>query len=54
MGFSNRIKPTLETLGKKCTPTYVVVAVATAKGIFRPIFTMMDKKNLRKLKNTQR
>ncbi|MBE7713139.1 MAG: hypothetical protein E7Z87_05295 [Cyanobacteria bacterium SIG26] len=44
MGFSNRIKPALETLGKKCTPTYVVVAVATAKGIFRPLFTMMDKK----------
>ena len=44
MGLANRIKPVLETLGKKCTPTYVVVAVATAKGIFRPLFTMMDKK----------
>lgn len=44
MGFANKIKPALETLGKKCTPTYVVVAVATAKGIFRPLFTMMDKK----------
>ena len=44
MGLAQTLKPALETLGKKCTPTYVVVAVATAKGIFRPLFTMMDKK----------
>lgn len=30
-------------LGKNNDASYAVVAVATAKGIFRPMFTMMDK-----------
>jgi len=32
-----------EKLGKNNKATYAVVAIATAKGLFRPIFTMMDK-----------
>ena len=31
------------SLGKNNDASYAVVAVATAKGIFRPMFTMMDK-----------
>lgn len=31
-------------LGKNNKPTYVVMAIATVKGICRPMFTMMDKK----------
>lgn len=33
-----------ESLGKKNEPVYTVVAIAVFKGIFRPLFTMMDKK----------
>lgn len=44
MGKSSFIKRALESLGKNNDPTYVVVGIATAKGIFRPLFTMMDKK----------
>ncbi len=33
-----------ESLGKKNEPVYTVVAIALFKGIFRPLFTMMDKK----------
>ena len=31
------------SLGKNNDASYAVVAVATAKGVFRPMFTMMDK-----------
>lgn len=32
------------SLGKNNKPTYVVMAIASVKGICRPLFTMMDKK----------
>lgn len=44
MANSSFIKKTLESLGKNNKPTYVVMAIAAAKGIFRPTFTMLDKK----------
>lgn len=44
MSLSNGIKKICESIGKDNNPAYVVVAIATAKGIFRPLFTMMDKK----------
>lgn len=44
MNFKNIIKSCCESIGKNNNPAYVVVAIATAKGIFRPIFTMSDKK----------
>ncbi|MBO7673307.1 hypothetical protein J6S88_07880 [bacterium] len=37
------IKNLCEKLGESNKATYAVVAIATAKGIFRPIFTMADK-----------
>lgn len=45
MAFSYKkgIKKILEHLGGDSNPAYVVVAIATAKGIFRPLFTMMDR-----------
>lgn len=44
MSLASRSKKILESLGRDNNPAYVVVAIATAKGIFRPLFTMMDKK----------
>lgn len=44
MSLSSGIKRVCESIGKDNNPAYVVVAIATAKGIFRPLFTMMDKK----------
>lgn len=44
MSLTNTIKKVCESIGKDNNPAYVVVAIATAKGIFRPLFTMMDKK----------
>ena len=44
MSFNKLIKNVCESIGKDNNPAYVVVAIATAKGIFRPLFTMMDKK----------
>ena len=44
MNFKNVIKTCCESIGKNNNPAYVVVAIAMAKGIFRPIFTMADKK----------
>jgi hypothetical protein len=38
------LKGICESLGKNNKPTYVVMAIALVKGICRPIFTMMDKK----------
>ena len=44
MSIGNTITKGLKALGKNNNPAYVVVAIATAKGICRPLFTMMDKK----------
>lgn len=44
MSLTNGIKRIFESIGKDNNPAYVVVAIATAKGICRPMFTMMDKK----------
>lgn len=44
MNFKSVIKSCCESIGKNNNPAYVVVAIATAKGIFRPLFTMADKK----------
>lgn len=43
MGVGNFIEKILTKLGDKNKATYAVVAIATVKGICRPIFTMMDK-----------
>ena len=39
-----KLKKTLVELGADNSPTYPAIAIAAAKGIFRPLFTMMDKK----------
>lgn len=44
MAIVGNIKKICEALGRNNKPTYVVMAIATAKGIFRPLFTMADKK----------
>ena len=44
MSISETVKSLCKTLGKKNKATYVMVSVAVAKGIFRPTFTMSDKK----------
>lgn len=44
MSLSSGFKKICESIGRDNNPAYAVVAIATAKGIFRPIFTMMDKK----------
>lgn len=44
MSISSGFKKMCEAIAKDNNPAYAVVAIATAKGIFRPIFTMMDKK----------
>ncbi len=43
MKLANIIKNTCKKLGENNKPTYVVMAIATVKGICRPTFTMMDK-----------
>jgi len=40
---TGKLRTLCEKLGTKCKPTYVVMAIATIKGICRPTFTMMDK-----------
>ena len=40
----NKFKNICDHLGKNNKPTYVVMAIAAVKGICRPTFTMMDKK----------
>jgi len=40
---TGKLRTLCEKLGTKCKPTYVVMAIATVKGICRPTFTMMDK-----------
>lgn len=44
MSLSSGMKKVFESIGRDNNPAYAVVAIATAKGIFRPLFTMMDKK----------
>lgn len=44
MSLTSGIKRVCESIGRDNNPAYAVVAIATAKGIFRPIFTMSDKK----------
>ena len=43
MTLATFIKNTCKKLGENNKPTYVVMAIATVKGICRPTFTMMDK-----------
>lgn len=42
--MQNMLIKIINNLGKNNDATYAVIAIAIAKGIFRPIFTMMDKK----------
>ncbi len=44
MSFGSAVKNICKSIGRDNNPAYAVVAIATAKGIFRPLFTMMDKK----------
>lgn len=44
MSVNNTLENILISLGKDNKPTYVAMGVAAAKGIFRPLFTMQDKK----------
>lgn len=44
MSLANQLKKICESLGRNNKPTYVVMAIAATKGIFRPIITMTDKK----------
>ena len=43
MSFKQVIEKNLIKFGKDNSPTLVAMGIATAKGIFRPMFTMMDK-----------
>ena len=44
MGFSQVLEKSLTKFGENNTPAVVSMGIAAAKGIFRPIFTMADKK----------
>ena len=44
MGFTSALEKSLTKFGMNNSPSVVAMGVATAKGIFRPMFTMMDKK----------
>ncbi len=44
MSVSSVMEKICTKLGTNNKPTYVVMAIATVKGICRPVFTMMDKK----------
>ena len=44
MAIIDTAKKIIESVGKNAKPTYAVVAVATANGIFKPLSTLMDKK----------
>ena len=44
MTFKQSLEKKLIKFGKNNSPTLVAMSIATAKGIFRPAFTMMDKK----------
>lgn len=43
MGITDALKKLCIKLGQNNKPIYAVMAIAVAKGIFRPTFTMMDK-----------
>lgn len=43
MGFKDSLEKILTKFGREYSPTVVAMGIAAAKGIFRPIFTMMDK-----------
>lgn len=43
MAFKESVKNILIKLGENNKPTYAVMAIAVAKGIARPLFTMSDK-----------
>ena len=45
MGFTKLVENVCRKLGEANLPVYTVAAVAVFKGIFRPTFTMMDKKS---------
>ena len=44
VNLANTIKNILVSVGKNNKPTYAVMAVATANGIFKPISSLTDKK----------
>ena len=44
MSLKQSLEKKLVKFGKSNSPTLVAMSIATAKGIFRPAFTMMDKK----------
>ena len=44
MGTKQILEKQLTKFGQNNSPTVVAMGIATAKGIFRPTFTMMDKK----------
>ena len=44
MGFRDNLAKQLTKFGGNNKPTVIVMGIAAAKGIFRPVFTMMDKK----------
>ncbi len=43
MGVANYLDKIVTAFGRNNKPTYVVMAIAVAKGIFRPLYTMCDK-----------
>ena len=43
MGITSNLKTILESIGKNNKPTYAVVAVAAANGIFKPLTSLTDK-----------
>lgn len=44
MGFISTLEKSLTKFGGNNSPTFVAMSIAAAKGIFRPLFTMSDKK----------
>ena len=44
MVIKQKIKKTLIKFGESNSPAFVAMSIAAAKGIFRPAFTMADKK----------
>ena len=50
MSISTSVKKICEHLGKMNKATYAVVAIAVAKGILRPIFTLADKHETKETK----
>ena len=44
MSVTSFAKKIMESVGKNNSPRYAVVAIATANGIFKPLSTLLDKK----------